>query len=77
MSSYTEFKVVLEKQQEGGHTVYVPELPGCISQGDTRAEAMKNIKEAIELYISDMSKDELEELIGRVSIATAKVSDIA
>jgi predicted RNase H-like HicB family nuclease len=43
--------VVLEPQREGGFTVYVPSLPGCISQGDTKQEALKNIKEAIELYL--------------------------
>ncbi len=42
--------VVLEPQEEGGYTVYVPSLPGCISQGETKDEALKNIKEAIELY---------------------------
>ena len=42
--------VVLEKQEEGGYTVYVPSLPGCISQGDTIEEAIKNIKEAIAIY---------------------------
>ena len=43
--------VILEPQKEGGFTVYVPSLPGCISQGETKAEALKNIKEAIELYL--------------------------
>ena len=46
-----EIKVVLEKQEEGGYTVYVPSLPGCISQGESKDEALKNIKEAIELYL--------------------------
>ncbi len=43
--------VVLEPQDEGGFTVHVPSLPGCISQGDTKKEALENIKEAIELYL--------------------------
>jgi len=43
--------VVLEPQEEGGFTVYVPSLPGCISQGNTKEEAINNIKEAIELYL--------------------------
>ena len=43
--------VIVEPQEEGGFTVYVPSLPGCISQGDTKEEALKNIKEAIELYL--------------------------
>ena len=47
-----EIKVILEEQDEGGYTIYVPALPGCISQGETRAEALQNIKEALELYLS-------------------------
>ena len=43
--------IVLEPQEEGGFTAYVPSLPGCISQGDTKEESIKNIKEAIELYL--------------------------
>ena len=46
-----ELKIVLEEQEEGGYTVYVPALPGCISEGETVEEAIKNIKEAIELYL--------------------------
>ncbi len=46
-----KFKVVLEPQKEGGYTVYVPALQGCISEGDTKEEALENIKEAIELYL--------------------------
>ena len=46
-----ELKIVLEEQEEGGYTVFVPALPGCISEGDTLEEAIKNIKEAIILYL--------------------------
>ena len=46
-----KFKVVLEPSDEGGFTVYVPALPGCISEGDSEEEALQNIKEAIELYL--------------------------
>ena len=35
-----KFQVVLEPSDEGGYTVYVPSLPGCISEGDTAEEAM-------------------------------------
>lgn len=45
------FKVVLEPSDEGSFTVYVPVLPGCISEGETKEEALKNIREAIELYL--------------------------
>ncbi len=46
-----KLKVVLEPSEEGGYTVYVPSLPGCISEGETREEALTNILEAIELYL--------------------------
>ncbi len=42
-------KVILEPSEEGGYTVFVPPLPGCKSESDTREDALKNILEAIEL----------------------------
>ena len=54
-------KVVLEKSGESGYTVYVPSLPGCISEGDTMEEAMDNISEAIELYLEPIEDDLLPE----------------
>jgi predicted RNase H-like HicB family nuclease len=51
------FKVVLEPSDEGGFTVYVPSLPGCVSEGDTREEALANIREAIELYLEPVDDD--------------------
>jgi len=51
-------KVVLETPEEGGFTVYVPSLPGCISEGETEEEALANIREAIELYLEPID-DEL------------------
>ncbi len=50
------FKVVLEPSDEGGYTVYVPALPGCISEGDTLEEALQNIREAIELYLEPLQE---------------------
>ncbi len=44
-------RVVLEPSDEGGYTAVVPSLPGCISEGETKDEALANIKEAIELYL--------------------------
>jgi len=46
-----KIKVVLEPQEEGGYFVYVPSLRGCYSQGETKKEALRNVKEAIELYM--------------------------
>lgn len=70
------FKVVLEPSEEGGYTVVVPLLPGCISEGDTREEALANIKEAIELYIESLeadgepvpSEDAVEEAVVEVGV---------
>jgi predicted RNase H-like HicB family nuclease len=50
-------KVVLEPSEEGGFTVHVPSLPGCISEGQTREEALRNIKEAIQLYLEPAEED--------------------
>jgi predicted RNase H-like HicB family nuclease len=45
------FDVVLEPSDGGGFTVYAPGLRGCVSEGDTEAEALENIKEAIALWL--------------------------
>ena len=50
-------KVILEPSEEGGFTVYVPSLPGCISEGETEKEALANIREAIELYLENIEDD--------------------
>jgi predicted RNase H-like HicB family nuclease len=47
------YTVVLEQESDGGYVVSVPALPGCVSQGDSRAQALANIREAIELYVQD------------------------
>lgn len=52
-----KLKIVLETSEDGGYTVYVPSLPGCISEGDTREEALDNIREAVELYLEPTEDD--------------------
>jgi antitoxin HicB len=47
-------QVILIPDETGGYIVEVPSLPGCFSQGETVAEALANIREAIELHIEDM-----------------------
>jgi predicted RNase H-like HicB family nuclease len=46
-----KLQVVLEPSDEGGYTVFVPSLPGCISESDDISDALSNIQEAIELYL--------------------------
>lgn len=52
------FHVVLQPEKEGGFSVFVPALPGCASQGETEKEALKNIKEAIALYLEGLEADQ-------------------
>jgi predicted RNase H-like HicB family nuclease len=47
------YTVILRREADGGFVATVPVLPGCVSQGDTREEALRNIREAAELYIED------------------------
>jgi predicted RNase H-like HicB family nuclease len=47
------YTVILVQEADGGYVVSVPALPGCVSQGDTRVEALANIREAIEVYVQD------------------------
>ena len=54
-------KVIFEPSEEGGYTVYVPALPGCISEGDTLDEARANIREAIALWSEDEAESALPE----------------
>ncbi len=49
-------KVLLYPGEDGYFVVEVPSLPGCISQGKTREEALANIEEAIALYIEVLEK---------------------
>ena len=49
-----KYTVILQRESDGGYVAVVPALPGCVSQGDTRAEALKDIEEAIELYLEDV-----------------------
>jgi predicted RNase H-like HicB family nuclease len=50
-------RIILEPSDEGGFTALVPALPGCISEGDTRDEALANIEEAIQLYLEPVDDD--------------------
>ncbi len=50
------YRVIFRKEPEGGYTVNVPSLPGCITFGDTIDEAIEMAKEAILLYIDSLKK---------------------
>ena len=52
-----KLRIVLEPSEDGGLTVFVPTLPGCISEGESKEEALRNIREAIELYLEPVEDD--------------------
>ena len=54
-----KYTVIVEKGNESGYVAYAPALKGCFSQGETREEAMKNIKEAMEVYVEALLEDGL------------------
>ncbi|RPI37347.1 MAG: type II toxin-antitoxin system HicB family antitoxin [Methanoregulaceae archaeon] len=73
-----KYTVVLEPQDEGGFTVQCVEIPGAISQGETREEALANIKEAIELVL-EVQREELQKKTStlRREISKIEVADVA
>ena len=54
-----KYTVIVEKGHESGYVAYAPALKGCVSQGETKAEALKNIKEAMEAYVEALLEDGL------------------
>ncbi len=48
------YRVLIEQDEDGVYVAEVPALPGCISQGRTRSEAVDNIKEAIAAYLESL-----------------------
>jgi len=49
-----KFRVMIQRDEDGFYVTEVPALPGCISQGANRAEALDNIREAIALYLESL-----------------------
>jgi predicted RNase H-like HicB family nuclease len=52
-----KLRIVLEPSEDGGYTAVVPALPGCVSEGESREEALANVQEAIELYLEPVEDD--------------------
>jgi predicted RNase H-like HicB family nuclease len=51
-----DYAVVVEREVDGRYSVYVPDLPGCASMGDTRRQAVANVREAIACYVEGHKK---------------------
>ena len=54
------YRVLLRKEPEGGYTVIVPSLPGCVTYGDTIEEAIEAAREAVELYLESLKTHDEE-----------------
>ncbi len=73
-----DYTVIVHEAEEGGYWVEVPALPECFSQGETIEEALRNIQEAIALYLEVMAEEGLEPpkddrwLVARVPVVTVK-----
>ena len=55
-----KYTVIVEKGHESDYVAYAPALKGCVSQGKTKAEALKNIEEAMEVYVEALLEDGLQ-----------------
>ena len=55
-SAIMKFRVVIEQDEDGAFIAQCATLPGCVSQGATRSEALVNIREAIEGYLASLKK---------------------
>jgi predicted RNase H-like HicB family nuclease len=64
-----QYQVIIEKDEDGVLVAKVPDLPGCATEGRTRSELMKNVKEAIQAYL-----DALKEHGDPVPIESVQVS---
>ena len=64
---------VLRPEKEGGYSVFVPDLPGCVSQGETFEEAIVNIGEAVDHYIEDADDNTWETITASESAVVTQV----
>ncbi len=68
--------IVIEKD-EYGYYAYSPELEGCQTQGDSLEDVIANAKEAVELYLETLSREEIKELLSKEILTTTVEVQIA
>ena len=66
-------QVVLYPGEDGYWVVECPTLPGCISQGETKEDVLRNIREAIDLYVEVLKEDDLPVPVDRFEVLTVVV----
>ena len=54
-----KYTVIIEEGHESGYIAYAPALKGCVSQGETKEQTLRNIKEAMEVYVEALVEDGL------------------
>ena len=70
----TEYPIILEMETDGRFSVYAPDLPGCASWGETREDALENIREAVELWIESAHANGIPVPKPGTSLAYVKVA---
>jgi predicted RNase H-like HicB family nuclease len=70
------YTVILEPQEEGGFTARCVELPGAISEGETKAEALENIKEALALVLEVLREDLESQSRGKAEVLKVELADV-
>lgn len=67
--SKMSYRVIIERDEDGIYVAKVPDLPGCATEGKTKKELMKNVKEAIQAYVKALKKDGNPVPIGMVQVS--------
>ncbi len=67
------FTIILDQNEDGGYTVTVPILPGCVTQGDTREEALEHAQEAITGFLEALKIEDLPIPQGDIEVAVVTV----
>ena len=69
LGGFMKYTILLEKQKEGGYTAQCLEVSGAISQGETKKEAIKNVKEALELVLDTIKMEARKKEAVKVNVA--------
>ncbi|MEK6557812.1 MAG: type II toxin-antitoxin system HicB family antitoxin [Candidatus Margulisiibacteriota bacterium] len=67
------YKVIVEPQEEGGFTGFVPKLPGCVTEGETYEETISNLREAVLLYLETLHDRQGKYIVDDTHIAEISI----
>lgn len=69
-----KYTAIFEPEKEGGYSVTIPALPGCISEGETFEQALANITEAAKLYLEDLKESEIPREEGSIVVSPIQIA---